>query len=524
MSIIRIDPFFNEGKKDGMQVKNELFSQKIGNLEVHEEQAECSKRIIDEFRAESGPPILIAQAQQGKTETALYCIEQLVKHWEGTGESYEVIYLINLSDNELKKQTRKRLMKAHLNTNKRIRVIQHAELKKLEKFEIDDTADYRFIIIDECHYALGKKRPLDNFFSRCGIKYGRPIDEWDNKKNFVLSISATPFAATIKSYLDERCFSRIILRVSDNYYSVQDAWGNGRETCRFFDSDKLIKDKAVTPFYESTLNEFLLSCENSGNGYQIVRCQKDERVGILKDYVESRKENRVNILTYSAKENNLDELDDQLSMMPAKPTVIVVRGALRAGKTLSTTRYIRQWIEPHSAIPDATYQAIGRCFGYASEDGYSRSSDRFPIYCNRKVIEQIIRFYDENKCVPKGAWNSSAVDKILEYEIKFASTFHEIPEEYRGDFFAAPVSHQRAHNAADEIIRAVKPSGRSPVYHIDGPPVDSNGNMLYPTHWMALMERYPECLNRYVYYVPVETPIAKISFSDKINEDSMLVK
>ena len=51
-----------------MQEKLNLFSHKVGSLEIHEEQARCAIDINDIFKRNGGPPLLIAQPQQGKTE------------------------------------------------------------------------------------------------------------------------------------------------------------------------------------------------------------------------------------------------------------------------------------------------------------------------------------------------------------------------------------------------------------------------------------------------------------------------
>ena len=471
----------------------------IGNLIVYDEQVECGDRIIAEFNLHKGPPVLNAQAQQGKTGTCIYVVDKLVKHWEHTGESYEIFYIVNLADNELKSQTVERLTEAWLDetTNPRIKVIHH---KNLSGVQPDLSVKYRLIIVDECHLALGKNRPLDNFLKRCGITYGRPITEWENTNNFVLSVSATPFAQVMKAFYDGHCFSLVPLGVSEHYYGIMDAHLNER----FKKSEPVVEDGKVTPYYEERLSEFLDVCEDFGNGYQVLRTQ-GIRPEIVENYIGETYGQSVSVRSYSHEEKNLSKLDGQLKIRPPKPTVVIIRGALRVGKTLSTTKNIRQWIEPFNSNPDTTYQAIGRCFGYMSEDGHSKFNDTFLIHCNTKAINRIIQFYANSQCIPKTRWNNSSVKRIKRYQMEIVDNVNDIPSGIPEGMNT--ISGNEKNDLAKAILRGNIRSGELRRVYIDRP------NKKHQASWDILEAAKPEWIGKYAYFIPLDKPEYELDFN-----------
>jgi hypothetical protein len=111
------------------------------------------------------------------------------------------------------------------------------------------------------------------------------------------------------------------------------------------------------------------------------------------------------------KNKNIGEIDNDISRSNFPyPHVLIIKGSLRAGKTLSTTKDIGLWIEPCGSKTDTMCQAIGRCLGYEmTEEGYNRKfDDTFPIYCNTDEIDLALSFYkDTNKGIPSGNNNES---------------------------------------------------------------------------------------------------------------------
>jgi superfamily II DNA or RNA helicase len=131
--------------------KRPFDSQPIGELDVYQEQISCASDIMKVFYRNGGPPLLVAQMQQGKTGVIVCVVDQFIKYCEKSKHKYEVIYLTNITDNMLKDQNVERLLVAGLLS--RVKVIQHGDLKG-GAFVKDSTVDVRLIIIDECHSSI----------------------------------------------------------------------------------------------------------------------------------------------------------------------------------------------------------------------------------------------------------------------------------------------------------------------------------------------------------------------------------
>ncbi len=404
-----------------------------GNCTIYPEQAIAAEKICDIFESEGGPPLLIAQPQQGKTGVAIAVIKQFVITCKKYNQTYQVIYLSNISDCVLKSQIEDRLEEARLFNE--VIIEHHAGLNKPEfKNKLNLDVDRRLIIVDECHVALrasdeslNEYRPFHEFLKTIGCNYGKSISTWKNKNNYVLSISATPYAHVIKVKLDEKSFETVPLTVSEKYFSLQDIHK------RLYQSDDVVSEKSVTFFFKEKLKEFHDICKNfnEGNGYLIIR----STVGgpdIIKDYIRTTHP-EINVKIYDSNTKNIHELDDRLSKCPTDPFVAIIKGALRAGKTLKTTKYIRMWIEPPRSTTDTMCQVVGRCLGYPSKlDGHSKFDDKFPIYCNIKERSQVIEFYQKYDVVPSGHNNlSTRQDKS---EPKYERAVLNSEEEARADW------------------------------------------------------------------------------------------
>ena len=141
-------------------MKTNKYAYIIGNEKIHSEQVQAGNEILDCLGNGIRNPLLVAQPQQGKTGVAIYVLDRFIKDAKARGLSYQAIYLINLSDNELRKQTRLRLRKAHLDDD--VIVIHRNDI---DDHEIDTDADRILIVMDECHYAIDKGSPVHKFLS-----------------------------------------------------------------------------------------------------------------------------------------------------------------------------------------------------------------------------------------------------------------------------------------------------------------------------------------------------------------------
>jgi len=439
----------------------------VGKLKIYSNQIDSADEIMNIFRQKGGPPLLVSQPQQGKTGVCIKVIHDF-RNWCKTNDfTYEIIFLCNLSDNHLKGQTKARFFDAFIAQDYNqdcsddadeiksiffdamsmkslpdVRVIHHAELNKTEIRNVD----YRLLIIDECHVALEKSdvksKPFYDFLNKLGIDYGKPIADWGNKNNFVLSVSATPFAHVVANHIDNSAFKPVRLEMSDVYYSLQRMNADDR----IKKSSKLINknNNSVTPFFIDRVNDFIGYCKTDGNGHMVVRCSGKLNVATIKTYIENEFINEIDFQIYDCDLNNVEKISDALGEMPIKPTINLIKGSMRAGKTLKTTKFIRIWIETASSNGDAMIQAVGRSLGnpdpsvfadYETVQRFINKSeenkqfvenlgldlstdlklqkmpnhckffDTYPIYCNTSHLDSAIEFYDDYEVCPQGNWS-----------------------------------------------------------------------------------------------------------------------
>jgi hypothetical protein len=396
-----------------------IFDTKIGSLPIFHEQVECANNILKIFDKHGGPPILIAEMQQGKTGVAIAVINQFINNCEVQNKKYEIFVLNNISDNVLISQNDIRLSKAGVRN--KVFLEQQCNFKFLEP---NKDIDKRLIIIDECHIALGQHKPFHDFLTRCGIIYGESIDKWINKENYLLSISATPYATIIQKKLNINSFEPVVLKRNTEYYSIEDI----KNSNRFFQSEKLIDGDNVTDFFKCRLNEFIKICETT-NGHMVIRCIKTAPE-IIRKFINTNY-NDITVSIFDSDKNNISMIDDVLKEEFPKPSVIIIKGSLRAGKTLTTTKYIKMWIEPPDSKADTTGQSVGRNCGFEMINGVNRrKQDTFPIYCNIKEIDGIVNFYKDFEQMPSGRWNYATGKRerktfVIETKEKFLEPFRD---------------------------------------------------------------------------------------------------
>jgi hypothetical protein len=492
-----------------MQNTKTPFPYNLNKVRIHGEQVSAGDEIMQQFYAHSGPPILLAQFQQGKTGTCLHVIDRMRRSWEDQGKIYEIIYLIATADNDLKNQTHRRLHEAGLDSTV-VKLLHHANLKS---FQPNFDAECRLIIIDECHVALGSERPLDCFLKQFGIDYGRPIAEWSNPNNCVLSVSATPFETIIQHHLDAKCFTKVSLDMNENYYSIQDIQNNGR----FAQAERVIKKKEVTPWYVARFDDFITRCQRYGNGFQVVRVTGNDNIARLKKHLQSQCGHAVNVIEFSNAMKNIKELDVTLSNPPAKPTVVIIRGSMRMGKTLSDTQYIRQWIEVPESDPAAIGQVVGRSCGYRSqESGHSKFDDTYMIYCDLDAVDEICRFYNNNELVPKGIRHNGTVDGTKTHDMCWGD-FEEVPEHLKTNRKkGSKVSENSSQDIAKAILNEASRSGVDKrFYFVDGPNPDHRES------WQRLESERPELVGKCVWFTPLPEPTYTVSFDGKYKPNSM---
>ena len=496
-------------------MNNLTYHHKIGILEIFTEMAECGRQIYDIFTRHGGPPLLIAQMQQGKTGTAIEVIDHFIKCCEADGlkdKDYEVIYLTNIADNVLNDQNDQRLTDAGL--VRKVRILHHADLRN-GNFPANLSASRRLLIIDECHLAIGDNKPLHKFFKKLGINYGQSIKTWGNKENYVLSMSATPYAANIVSRLKDDAFERVVMPVNPDYYSLKDMDDAGR----LIQSDQVTKNGLVTPFFELRMIDFISLCDKHGAGFMVAR-STGEGPELLTEYIHT-KYPEVDVKVFEANPtNNISSLDNRLSKAPYKPFVAIIRGSLRAGKTLITTKNIRMWLEPPKSLGDTMCQVVGRCVGFEMENGVNRrKQDTFPLYCNTSELKMAIKFFADQEVSPSGAWSKSTSHVVQDRKVEVldGNTDEEITQKYPIKW----INHNSRNKDPIESIIHNKglwgwdsEEDKYRAYHMDGP----HPNRL--KEWEEFQRTHPDWVGRYVTIIPIGQRI-ETTYDGKVSEKSL---
>jgi hypothetical protein len=279
--------------------------------------------------------------------------------------------------------------------------------------------------------------------------------------------------------------------------------------------------RRATVFLHSILKKFEDDCEVHGNGYFVIR-QNGTRGNAVRDYISRTFGNDVRVEGYSTNaddEGDIDELDEALSIEPEKPTVVLIRGTLRAGKTLKTTKYLRGWYESATAKSDAKLQAL-RPLGYASDDGHSKFDDVFPVYCSMKEVQEEIGFYenllggDGMFVVPSGIRNKSSHGTKHEYEqlvFDAKPTLDDIRQECADRNLTIPDTvesimtlYTKSHNREPVTRQLVTNSGYPQGHAGEIVIISVNGpNENFFGDWEQLQNEKPHLIGKWV--VPVKT-------------------
>jgi len=497
-------------------MSHDILRKKIGELEIFPEQTSAAHNILEVFQAGLCYPLLVAQPQQGKCGTCIAAISGFIDSCKSQNQTYEVVYLINLADNSLKAQTEQRIFQSGLLSD--IRLLHQAEVSKFTPGSVD----LRLIVVDEAHIALGKDKPVDAFFKRCGVNYGLPISNWSNQSNYVLSVSATPYATIIRHELDKtngaKTFEPVRLKLAPNYFTMQQMKLQGR----FKKAEKTYLKTKVTDFFKGAFAEFKFRCDHLGNGHLIVRTSGKGPNVIANWILNNTLPGEVDIQVFSSKNQNIDQLDEILSIKPAKPSVAIILGSLRAGKTLTTTEHIRSWIETDKANADTVAQVVGRCLGYPVEviglPKRPKTEDTFPVYCNLEEIDHAIKFYEDMRCVPNGVQNKSSNRETQLHEIIVQDSIE--PNELK-----STCSKVNENDIALDILNMAQRGGDR-WYYLDGPNKDhpTNTNPVgerHLDHWYLLEKEHPEYIGKYVKVVIVGSKVEQ-EYKNTIKKNCLL--
>ena len=385
--------------------------------------------------------------------------------------------------------------------------------------KIDPSVDTTFIVVDECHISLGHKRPFHDLLDKMGVRYGYSTNFWKGaqKKIFILSLSATPFAHIVVNKARAGSFKTVVLGCSQDYTSLEDIYNKGR----IKQSEELHDGINVTQFLRDRVEEFYSTYRNTKDTKHLIIRSIQKGPHIISEYIKKQYPGVFAIATVdmNSKEPSIDGLNDYLSynQYESPLRITIIRSALRMGKTLDTVKHIGMWIDSPDSQEDTMIQSVGRLVGHPDPDGYpSRKLATFPIYANVRHIELSINFYKNfNNTVPCGVQNSRSEQK-RKYEIRNHFSSQRDAEAYAGTKLRCSVVSDRDENVIGDIIRGVY-RGTSPLLgqtgegylvYADGFQAaknKANGREIWLENLKKSYEELPKELHgRYIYFYPTE--------------------
>lgn len=493
---------------------------KIGHETIYPLQQRMAVAVLSLLLANEKPdtlhkrsPLVIMQPQCGKTGVIIAIIYAFILNCIKRGRTFQVVVLCGLSHLDLTGQTRRRLtlgkdgrasMGAELDLlarqsglqmypfeemNKSGIIISHNS-QKLPKMDLNmDGVDVRLWVGDEVHLGNVKEGNIDILLQQHGVDICKQIPAWRKKPtvNHFVGVSATPSAHMLKSdninLTGQALFRWIYEAPPENYNSLtlMKAKGRLKQTEPLFSEDGL-----ATSFFEGVLVNFRQGCRKQGPGHLVIRATGTKHAHLIA-YISKRGRN-IECQQFDAQGNNIDELNRFLALKPEEPTIVVIRGSMRAGITLPTTHYIRGWVETESTASDAQAQAgVGRACGY------DRTNDIYPIYCDLHHVDAWIDAYDrldkgdDEIVIPSGVQNRGMgtrkrynVKEIMEYD----DAWEKYVKPYTGTESRKQISSTSGNvfnDVAGFFLEGRRDSGSTVGIRLDGPTSDVDARRFIKT-------------------------------------------
>lgn len=427
----------------------------VGNEPIFEQQDSAAQEVMSILSANEKKttphkrsPIVAGQPQFGKTGIIIAILDNFIRDCEKKGRTFQIIVLTGLPHNDLTEQTRKRL-RCSVNGRQRLGadldvavrathlamyptaeqnfdgVLILNNTQMLKRLDLTCDVDVRLWVVDEIHLGNVKDGNFDSLWRAHGVKINEQIHTWDNDRtlNHFVGVSATPYAHMLKSdnmdsldtdSLDGDALFRWVYREPPaTYNSMAKMLAKGR----LIQTEELVLDNGEpSTFFERVLKRFHQDCKSQGPGYLVIRAVGGRHNQLV--HFINRRGSTIECKQFDTHAKNLDELNNYLSMKPKTPGIVLIRGSMRAGITLSKDHFIRGWVETESVSSDTQAQAgVGRACGYG------REKDVYPIYCDLSHVKACIEAYDAlNKavnapCIPSGAQNRG-MKKDRVYQVK----------------------------------------------------------------------------------------------------------
>ena len=337
------------------------------------EQLSAGQKILTLFEKIISWVILLAHMQSGKTNTFLYVAAESLR----TKKVKKVIIICGNSEKELKKQVEQDFSDfldkysnelARNGISEEERYYIKAFLKESIEFKYGADLDEKnddisgeikdtLIIFDESHYAAAKINRPNKFLERMGISAtGNPTCLDRPRNNFVLSVSATPYAEL--SDMIHECQDKKFVRLIP---------GEGyRGVSYYLRNNKIIGFKS----WAKTLSECFKKFFTGKPKYSIVRVSGDKleeakHIATQNGWAYKVFDSESVAIAKKTRDSNMILSLNELKNAPAQNTVIFIKNMCRMGKVLPKQHIAFVFESSNRSKTDTLVQSLlGRVCGY----------------------------------------------------------------------------------------------------------------------------------------------------------------
>ena len=346
---------------------------------LSDQQLSAGKQILNAFHSIVRWVVLLACMQSGKTDCFLFVAAEMLRE----GKVKKVVIICGNNEKELKIQLEKDMKKfmqkyerdlidneysdveihdicTHIEEN--IELKSGAELNaKYDDHTIGGIKNTLFIW-DESHYAASKKNRPNKFLERMGVTAnGDPCCLEGDRNNFVLSVSATPYAEISDIYHEDQPKKIIRLIPGENYRGVK----------FYLQNKKIIGFKSFVHALSMCFRKYAVESPNPS--YAVVRVNGNDN---MEQAIKIARENGWAYKIFDSEQVaiarktrdstmilSLDELKDA----PEQNTVIFIRQMCRMGKVVPKEHIAFVFETSLNSKTDTLLQGLlGRMCGYHS--------------------------------------------------------------------------------------------------------------------------------------------------------------
>jgi hypothetical protein len=214
------------------------------------------------------------------------------------------------------------------------------------------------IVVDESHLDQGKGQQLDRFLKRHGITMDGNPHTLESNNTYILSVDATPYSEIAALIHKETPYPKHVEQLMP---------GEG-----YIGLDYYIFNALLLSTFDLTTTQgarrFERMVRERGNKYALMRLSSGYKGRVNAQEAALRNicamhHNRFRVLEYTANREDISISD--LKHAPSVPTIVIIRGRLRAGKVVPKKHISFVWEGAVTSKTDALVQGLaGRMCGY----------------------------------------------------------------------------------------------------------------------------------------------------------------